>query len=90
MGRLNALSWLSYTLNKILDKVTQIIGRSWAELVVIGQKKFIVNVPQVTNINETRNKVLMFLGWTLRLGPKQFSDRVHFKMQKTAYLKIFL
>ena len=38
------------TLNKILVKVTQIIGRSWSELVVIGQKRFLVNVTQMTNI----------------------------------------
>ncbi len=30
--------------------VTQIIRQSWSELVVIGQKKFLVNVTQVTNI----------------------------------------
>ncbi len=30
-----------FTLNKILVKVTHIIGRSWSELVVICQKSFL-------------------------------------------------
>ena len=43
------------TLNKLLVKVTQIIGQSWSELVVIGQKKYLVNVTQVTNIQMVRS-----------------------------------
>ena len=43
-----------YTLNKILVKVTQINDPSWSELVDIGQKKFLVNVTQATNIQKER------------------------------------